>query len=115
MTRMGKNERMKEGMEIGERRRELTWELRLFVARRGPSTERTVAALEQICQLHLAEHFRIELIDVEAQPEQADEFDIIATPTLVRVSPTPERRVVGDLTRPDEVLLGLELPFKQGV
>ncbi len=106
---------MKDRMEIRQQPLEPAWELRLFVAHRGPSTERTVAALEQICRGHLAEHFRIELIDIETHPEQADEFDIIATPTLIRVSPRPERRVVGDLTRSDEVLSGLELPFVHGV
>lgn len=86
------------------------WELRLFVAGTGLEVDRVVKALEDVCQAHLPGPYSIALVDILQDPEQADAFDIVAAPTLVRESPPPRRRVVGDLSRAREVVRGLGIP-----
>ena len=86
------------------------WELRLFVAGTGLEVDRVVKALEDVCRAHLPNGYSIALVDILQDPEQADAFDIVAAPTLVRESPPPPRRVIGDLSRAREVVRGLGIP-----
>ena len=88
----------------------VTWELRLFVAGSGLEVDRVVEALERVCREHLPGRYSIALVDVLQDPEQADDFDILAAPTLVRQAPLPQRRVIGDLSRARDVVLGLGIP-----
>jgi circadian clock protein KaiB len=82
--------------------------LRLYVSGRasGVRAERTLAAL---CEAHLAGRYVLEVIDVFEHPERAEEERIFATPTLVRASPPPVRRLVGDLSDREKVLAHLDL------
>jgi circadian clock protein KaiB len=82
--------------------------LRLYVSGRasGVRAERTLTAL---CEAHLAGRYALEVIDVFEQPERAEEERIFATPTLVRASPPPVRRLVGDLSDREKVLAHLDL------
>ena len=89
------------------------WELRLFVAGTGLQVDRVVEALEAVCEEHLPGRYSIALVDVLEDPEQADAFDIVAAPTLVRETPPPPRRVIGDLSRAQGVVLGLGIPAVQ--
>ncbi len=89
------------------------WELRLFVSGSGMEVERVREALESVCQEHLSGRYRIALVDVLQDPEQADAFDIVAAPTLVRQAPLPVRRVIGDLSLIQKVVLGLGIPVRQ--
>lgn len=89
------------------------WELLLFVAGTGLAVERVQDALERVCQEHLPGRHHIELVDVLQDPEQADAFDIVAAPTLVRQSPLPVRRIIGDLSQAAKVVLGLGIPVQE--
>jgi circadian clock protein KaiB len=70
-------------------------------------------ALEKVCQEHVPGRYRIALVDILLDPEQADAFDIVAAPTLIRQSPLPVRRVIGDLSQVTKVLTGLGIPVPQ--
>jgi circadian clock protein KaiB len=86
-----------------------TWELRLYVA--GP-TPRAVAALEnlkRICETHLAGQYTIQVIDLLKTPQLAKGDQIVAVPTLVRKLPEPVRKIIGDLSNTEKVLVGLDV------
>lgn len=88
---------------------EKAWELRLYVA--GP-TPRAVTALEnlkKLCEEHLAGCYRIEVIDLLKNPQLARGDQIIAVPTLVRKLPEPIKKIIGDLSDKERVLVGLDL------
>jgi circadian clock protein KaiB len=85
------------------------WDLRLYVA--GP-TPKSVAAfrnLEQLCEEHLAGRYRIEVIDLMKNPQLAQGDQILAVPTLVRKLPAPIRKIIGNLSDTERVLVGLDL------
>lgn len=86
------------------------WDLRLFVAGDGLEVQRVRQALEHVCEEHVPGRYRIAMVDVLQNPEQADAFNIVATPTLVRQAPPPARRVVGDLSLTPKVMAGLGIP-----
>jgi len=85
------------------------WHLRLYVA--GQSTKSLLAFtnLKSLCDEHLAGHYEIEIIDLVEQPSLARSDDIVAIPTLVRLSPAPLRKIIGDLSNTERVLVGLRL------
>jgi circadian clock protein KaiB len=92
-----------------EDERKKQWELRLYVA---GQTSRSVSALEnlkKICEEHLAGEYSIEVIDVVKNPQLARGDQIIAVPTLVRKLPQPVRKILGDLSQTEKVLIGLDL------
>ena len=85
------------------------WELRLYVA--GP-TPKAVAALrniEKLCEEYLAGQYRIEVIDLLKTPQLASGDQILAIPTLVRAIPKPLRKIIGDLSNTERVLVGLDV------
>lgn len=84
--------------------------LRLFITGQTPRSTRAVENLRRICEAHLADRYEIEIVDIYADPEGARAAQVVAAPTLMRVSPEPVRRIIGDLSDEDRVLLGLELP-----
>jgi circadian clock protein KaiB len=81
-----------------------TWELRLYI-----KSLKAVANLRRICEEQLAGEYRIELVDLSEHPELARIDDIVALPTLVRKLPPPLRRIIGDLSSSEKVILGLEI------
>lgn len=85
------------------------WRLRLYVAGQTPRSLLAFANLRQICEEHLAGRYQIEIIDLQARPELARKDQILAIPTLVRALPEPVRRIVGDLSHTERVLVGLDL------
>ncbi len=90
------------------RKRKL-WELRLYVA---GQTEKSVLALlnlKNLCETHLQGEYSIEVIDLLRQPQLAKGDQIVATPTLVKKLPTPVKRIIGDLSDTERVLVGLNL------
>jgi len=89
------------------------WELRLFVAGGDLEVEQVQTALERVCQEHVPGRYHIVMVDIFQDPEQADAFDIVAAPTLVRQSPLPVRRIIGDLSQVEKVLLALGIPVPQ--
>jgi circadian clock protein KaiB len=83
--------------------------LQLFVAGDSPRAERAIASLQQICEEILDDPCEVEVIDVTTHPERADEARILTTPTVVKRSPAPVRRIIGDLSDTEKVLSGLGL------
>jgi circadian clock protein KaiB len=86
------------------------WQLILFVVRDDDRTRRVQVRLETLLQAHLPGPYRIETVNIMTNPEKGDDFDVIVTPTLIRVTPEPRIRLVGDLTLTEQVVarLGLE-------
>ncbi len=86
-----------------------TWELRLYVAGQTPNSMRAFANLKKICEEYLAGQYRIEIIDLLVNPQLAKGDQILAVPTLVRKLPEPVRKIIGDLSNTERVLVGLDL------
>ncbi len=85
------------------------WHLRLYVAGQSPKSLRAYANLKDLCEQHLAGRYEIEIIDLVEQPSLARSDDNVAIPTLVRLSPAPLRKIIGDLSNTERVLVGLRL------
>lgn len=75
----------------------------------SPRAEQAIANLKRICEEDLHGDYELEIIDVLAQPHLAEKDRVLATPTLVKQLPPPLRRVIGDLSDKEKVLLGLEV------
>jgi len=85
------------------------WELRLYTAGQTPKSLAALENLRRICEQHLQGKYRIEVIDLMANPRLAKDHQIVAIPTLVRKLPEPLRRVIGDLSDTERALVGLDL------
>jgi circadian clock protein KaiB len=85
------------------------WYLRLYVAGESPKSLRAFSNLKRLCEAHLRGRYEIEIIDLLEQPELAQGDDILAIPTLVRRLPEPLRKIIGDLSNTESVLVGLRL------
>jgi circadian clock protein KaiB len=85
------------------------WELRLYVAGQTPKCLTAIANLKRICEEHLPGQYQLEVIDLLENPKLAREHQILAIPTLVRKLPTPLRKIIGDLSNRERVLLGLDV------
>lgn len=83
--------------------------LRLFVAGHTPKSLSAISNLKRICEEYLSERYELEVIDLYQRPELAEGDQIIAVPTLVKQLPEPLRRVIGDLSNIEKVLVGLDL------
>ena len=90
------------------------YSLRLFVTGASPRTSAAIANLRRICDEELVGQYDLEIIDVLEFPELAEDERILATPTLIKSLPPPLRRVIGDLSNKEKVLLGLEVLPKGG-
>jgi circadian clock protein KaiB len=91
------------------RRPKKTWELRLYVAGQTPKSLAAFANLKKICEEHLAGQYHIEVVDLLKKPQLASGDQILAIPTLVRKLPEPIRKIIGDLSDTERVLVGLNL------
>jgi len=85
------------------------YHLRLYVAGQSPKSVRAVENLRKVCEEYLAGRYTIELVDLLENPQLARGDEIIAVPTLVRKLPEPIRRIIGDLSDTEKVLVGLQL------
>ena len=85
------------------------WDLRLYVAGQTPKSVMAIANLRRICAEHLEGKYRIEVIDLLKNPRLAAGDQIVAIPTLVRGIPQPLRRIIGDLSSTERVLVGLDV------
>jgi circadian clock protein KaiB len=85
------------------------WELRLYVAGQTPKSIEAFINLKKICEEHLAGKYRIEVIDLLENPKLARGDQILAIPTLVRKLPQPLKKIIGDLSDTERVLVGLDL------
>lgn len=85
------------------------YHLRLYVAGQSPKSVRAVENLRRVCEEHLTGRYEIELVDLAENPQLARSDEIIAVPTLIRKLPEPVRRIIGDLSDTEKVLVGLQL------
>ena len=85
------------------------WELRLYVAGQTPKSLLAFANLRRICEEHLAGKYHIEVVDLVQNAQLAKGDQILALPTLVRKLPEPVRKIIGDLSDTERVLVGLDL------
>jgi len=85
------------------------WELRLYIAGKTTRAATAFRNLQRICEEHLAERYHIEIIDLLEKPALAKGDQIVAVPTLVRRLPEPVRKIIGDLSNTERVLVGLDL------
>src|SRR6187402_104941 len=90
------------------------WELRLYVAGNTPKSMMALNNLRKYCEEHLQDEYRIEVIDLLVHPQLAEGDQIFAVPTLVRKVPVPIRKIIGDLSNEEKVLVGLNIvPLKK--
>jgi circadian clock protein KaiB len=85
------------------------WELRLYVAGQTPRSLTAFANLKHLCESHLKDRYRIQVIDLVEKPQLSKGDQILAIPTLVRKLPEPVRKIIGDLSDTERVLVGLDL------
>lgn len=85
------------------------WKLRLYVAGHTEKSEEALANLKSICKQHLEGRYEIEVVDLVKHPQLAAGDQILAIPTLVRKLPPPMKKIVGDLSQMERVLVGLDL------
>lgn len=85
------------------------WQLRLYVAGNTPKSVAALANLKRYCEEHLQGRYELEVIDLLVQPQLAAGDQILAIPTLVRKVPVPVRKIIGDLSNEEKVLVGLDI------
>ena len=85
------------------------WQLRLYVAGSTAKSAAALANLKTVCETHLAGRYSIEVIDLLVNPKLAAGDQILAVPTLVRKFPEPIRKIIGDLSNEERVLVGLDV------
>ncbi len=88
---------------------EAEWNLRLYVAGKTPRSLTALRRLKEICETHLKGKYSIELVDLLERPQLARGDQILAVPTLVRKLPPPVKKIIGDLSNRERVLVGLDV------
>ena len=86
-----------------------SWKLRLYVAGMTPRAVAAFDNLKKLCEVHLAGRYEIEVVDLLENPKLAAGDQIVAVPTLVRKLPPPMKKIIGDLSNEERVLVGLDL------
>ena len=97
---------------VPEQAGEKPWVLRLYVAGQTPKSLTAFANLKKICEEHLKGEYQIEVIDLLVNPKLAKGDQIIAIPTLIRKLPEPVKKIIGDLSKTENVLIGLDIKKK---
>jgi circadian clock protein KaiB len=85
------------------------WEMRLYTAGQSPKSVAAYINLKRLCEAHLPGQYHIEVIDLLVNPKLSRDEQIIAVPTLMRVLPSPIRKIIGDLSDTERTLVGLQL------
>jgi len=101
-----------EGASADASESERRYVLRLYITGMTPRSTRAVQNVRRICEERLKDRYDLEVIDVYQQPELAKSEQIVAAPTLIKKLPLPLRRIIGDLSAVDKVLLGLDIVRK---
>lgn len=95
-------------------KKQYKWELRLYIAGNTPKSVTALNNLKKYCEEHLKGEYTIDVIDLLVNPQLAEGDQILAIPTLVRKVPVPIRKIIGDLSNEEKVLVGLDIrPVKQ--
>lgn len=92
-------------------REDKKFDFRLYITGASPNSSRAVANLKAFCEKYLPERYQLEVIDVYQQPQILEAVNIVAIPLLVKRSPFPERRFIGDLSDSEKLLKSLNLVF----
>lgn len=87
--------------------------LRLYVSGLTPNSQRAIENVRRICSEHLKGRYQLEIIDIYQQPILAREGQIIAAPTLIKELPLPLRKFIGDMSKTERILVGLDLRKKE--
>jgi circadian clock protein KaiB len=87
--------------------------LRLYVTGMTPRSQKAIESIKEISEEHLAGRYDLEVIDIYQQPERAQEAQVVATPTLIKQLPLPLRKLIGDMSDKDRVLVGLGVQKKE--
>ncbi|HEY3421147.1 MAG TPA: circadian clock KaiB family protein [Methanomassiliicoccales archaeon] len=95
--------------KVPREEKEEIYELRLYVAGQTPKSVAAISNLKSICEENLRSRYRIEVIDLMRTPQLAKGDQIIAVPTLVRKLPQPIKKIIGDLSNTEKVLVGLDI------
>lgn len=104
------SERTRRALKAAARdRTEQQYLLRLYVTGASALSSRAILAVREACETRLRGRYRLEVIDIYQLPALARDHQIVATPTLIRVLPAPLRRYIGDLSRGEKVLFGLDI------
>ena len=90
-------------------KKEYKWELKLYVAGNTPKSVAALNNLKKYCEEHLKGQYIIDVIDLLVHPQLAEGDQILAIPTLVRKVPVPIRKIIGDLSNEEKVLVGLDI------
>lgn len=90
------------------------YDMRLYVIGQTPKSRAALTNLKRLCKTHLDGQYRIEVIDLLRHPQRASEDEILAIPTLVRRLPTPIRKIIGDLSQTERVLVALNVSRQGG-
>ena len=106
MSNPGKPARSRQKTSTGAPER---WDLRLYVAGQTPRSLAALSNLKRFCEEHLSDRYAIEVVDLVEEPQRARVDQILAIPTLVRKLPSPMRKIIGDLSHTERVLVGLDL------
>ncbi len=112
---MGKKKRVrpisaKKALELAEKKQKRQkYVLRLYVAGISPRSEEAIRNVKATCEKHLAGRYHLEVVDIYQQPVLAKGEQIIAAPTLVKRLPLPLRRLIGNMSEEDKILVGLDL------
>lgn len=85
------------------------YNLRLYVAGQTPKSIAAIANLNRLCEEHLSGRYKIEVVDLMKNPALAQRDQIVAIPTLIRQLPEPLKRIIGDLSNAEKVLVGLDI------
>lgn len=96
-------------MNQSQRPTDEKWVLRLYIAGQTPKSLTALSNLKKLCEGHLGDQYRLEIIDLVKNPKLAQQHNIVAIPTLVRNLPEPLKKIIGDLSNTEKVLKGLDL------
>lgn len=88
--------------------------LRLYIAGNSEKSTRAIETIREVCEDQLKGRYSLEVIDIYQQPEMARREQVIVAPTLVKLQPPPLRRIIGDLSSPGRVMVGLSLVPSEG-
>ena len=100
---------MAKGSKATAKQKEYKWQLKLYIAGNTPKSVTAINNLKKYCEAHLKGEYQIEVVDLLVHPQLAEGDQILAVPTLVRKVPVPIRKIIGDLSNEEKVLVGLDI------
>lgn len=95
--------------EMARKKESECYLLRLYVTGTTPASQRAIEKVRQVCEEHLQGRYHLEVIDIYQLPALAKDQQIVATPTLIKMLPAPLRRFIGDLSKVEKILFGLDV------